>query len=254
MKIAAQLYTVREFMKTPEQIVEGLKKIKSIGYNAVQVSGIGPIEPEKLKEIADREGLVICATHNRYEDLRDKTDEVIAKHKLWQCRYAGIGSLPKPLRGSNDGFIQFAKEAASYGKKLKDAGLQLIYHNHNFEFIRYNGIRGMDILLNESDSNTFDFEIDVYWVQAGGADPIDWIRKLEGRMKVIHLKDAALTPEKEWMFAEVGEGNMNWHGIIDACQDIGIEWGVVEQDRCMRNPFESLEISLINLMKLGLKS
>lgn len=231
----------------------GLRKIKSIGYRAVQVSGIGPIEPKELKAITDDIGLEICATHNAYEDLKDRTEDVIAKHQLWQCRYAGLGSIPQLLRSSKEGYLQFIKEATAFGGKLRDAGLRFIYHNHNFEFIRHDGQRGMDILIHESDPETFDFEIDVYWVQAGGADPASWIRKLEGRMKVVHLKDAALTPENEWMYAEVGEGNLNWDGIIEACQETGIEWGVVELDECPRDPFESLEISLNNLAKRGLQ-
>jgi sugar phosphate isomerase/epimerase len=252
MKVAAQLYTLRDFLKTPEDIAGSLKKVKEIGYNAVQVSGLGPIGDKELKEIADREGLTICATHISYADLKNNLDAVIEKHKLWGCKYVGLGGMPGEYRTSAKGFADFAKEASEIGRKLKEAGLKFIYHNHNFEYAKFDGKCGMDILLEESDPETVDFELDVYWVQAGGADPIEWIRKVKGRMKVVHLKDMVVTVDREQRFAEIGEGNMNFPGILAACREIGVEWAPVEQDRCYdRNPFDSLAISLKNLQKLG---
>jgi sugar phosphate isomerase/epimerase len=90
-------------------------------------------------------------------------------------------------------------------------------------------------------------------VQAGGADPTAWIRKVNGRMKVVHLKDFVIGgPELKPQFAEVGEGNMNFRAILDACAEIGVEWGAVEQDNCYgRDPFESLGISVRNLKAMG---
>ena len=100
----------------------------------------------------------------------------------------------------------------------------------------------MDILLEKSDPKYFDFELDTYWIQAGGADPVEWIRKVEGRMEVIHLKDMAIL-DNEQVFAEIGEGNLDWPRIFQACRDIGVKWYAVEQDSCLRDPFESLAIS-----------
>lgn len=127
-------------------------------------------------------------------------------------------------------------------KKLRDAGLQFVYHNHKLEFERYDGRTAMDLLLEETDPDAFHFELDTYWAQAGGADPAAWVRKLDGRMKVVHLKDMAIVQDAQH-FAEIGEGNMNWDAILDACRAIGMEWYIVEQDVCRRDPFESLAIS-----------
>jgi len=252
MQIAAQLYTLRSYLKTPEDIAETLKKVKQIGYQAVQVSGMAPVDPKLVKELADREGLNICAAHISYSDLLNDMDGVIAKHKLWECKYVGLGGLPQEYRGDAQGYAAFAKQASEFGKQLHEAGLKFIYHNHDVEFAKYDGKTGMDILLEETDPDTVDFELDVYWVQAGGADPVQWIKKVDGRMKVVHFKDMAVTPEREQRFAEIGEGNMNFDAIIQACRDIGVEWAPVEQDQCYdRNPFESLEMSYHNLRKLG---
>lgn len=252
MQIAAQLYTLREYLKTPEDVAATLKKVKQIGYNAVQVSGIGPIDSRVVKDLCDQEQLTICATHIPFADLTDKLDEVIEKHLLWNCKYVGLGGLPQEYRTSSEGYASFAKIATDIGRRLKEAGLTFIYHNHDFEFAKFDGKTGIEILLEETDPSAVDFELDVYWVQAGGGDPAEWIKKVEGRMKVVHLKDMTVIAQREPRFAEVGEGNMNFTRILQACQDIGVEWGAVEQDQCYgRDPFDCLATSLRNLQSRG---
>jgi sugar phosphate isomerase/epimerase len=249
-KFAAQLYTLREYLKTPEDIVSTFKRVKEIGYDAVQVSGMGVIDrgkAELVKKTAEELGLTICATHVGFEQLENDMEWIIEFHKMWDCRYVGLGSMPDRFRGSREGYIEFAKIADGFGKVLSENGLRFIYHNHNFEFHKFDGLTGMEILFNETDPKYFDFEIDTYWVQAGGADPIEWIRKLKGRMDVVHFKDMVMHEGKQIM-AEVGEGNLNWPGIINACREIGVKWIPVEQDTCLRNPFESLSISLNNCL------
>lgn len=251
-KVAVQLYTLRNFLKTPKDIEQTLKKVKKIGYESVQVSGIGPIDPKELKKLIDEEGLSICATHISFDRMKNDLNNVINEHKLWNCKYVGVGSMPESYRVDKDGYKKFAEDASIIARKLADNGLSFIYHNHNFEFRKFDGITGMDILFNESDKEVFNFEIDTYWVQAGGGDPIEWIRKMKGRMDVVHFKDMVINSDKNQVMAEVGEGNLNWRGIIEACREIGAEWCPVEQDVCERDPFESVEISLKNLKKLGM--
>lgn len=249
MKIAAQLYTVRDYLKTPSDIAASLQRIKDIGYNAVQASGLGPIDPAELKALTDSVDLEICATHVPYTQLQNDLLSVVEAHHTWGCKYVGIGSMPESYRTNRDGYLSFAEEASNIGRALEKEGLRLIYHNHNFEYAKFDGVTGMDLLMQSFDSSV-DFELDVYWVQAGGASPVDWIRKVDGRMKVVHLKDMAVTPSREQLFAEVGEGNFNWPELIQACTDIGVEWGAVEQDKSSGNPFDSLQTSLKNLKSM----
>ncbi|MFW6264860.1 MAG: sugar phosphate isomerase/epimerase family protein [Bacillota bacterium] len=253
MKIAAQLYTLRDYLQTAEDIDNTLQKVKKIGYDAVQVSGLGPIDPQDLKKIVDKEGLTICATHIGLERMKNDLEGVINDHKLWGCKYVGLGSMPNEYRADKESYIKFAKEASEIARSLKENDLQFVYHNHNFEFRKFGDKTGMDILFEESDPEVFDFELDTYWVQAGGADPVQWIKKLAGRMKVVHFKDMLISPEIEQRFAEIGEGNLNWPAIIEACKEIGVEWCPVEQDNCYeKDPFESLKISFENLNKMDL--
>lgn len=247
--IAAQMYTLRDFTQTAEDLRSTFQKVSVMGYESIQISSIGPIDPKLVKKYADEAGLAICATHVSWERLVNDLDALAAEHKLWNCKYIGLGSLPEEFRTGIESYRKFAKLISEIAITLKEQhGLQFVYHNHDFEFERFDGITGMEVLLNETDP-AVGFILDLYWVQAGGASPVEWIRKVEGRMQVVHLKDMAIVDRKQ-VFAEIGEGNMNYAEIITTCRETGVEWYVVEQDVCRRDHFESLEMSLRYLISL----
>jgi len=249
--IAAQLYTVREFTKTPKDIAETMKKVADIGYEAVQLSALGEMDPQELRKVCDDNGLKICATHIGYQQMADDPQAVIDLHATYGCPYAGIGGLPAEYRGSAEGFARFAKEASVTARKLADSGLKFVYHNHNFELEKFGDRTGLQILYEDSDPEVFLSEIDTYWVQAGGGCPATWIRKLKGRAPCVHLKDMAIKG-RDVFYTEVGEGNLDWPAILDACKEAGAEWYIVEQDTCPGDPFDSLAISFRNLKAMGL--
>jgi sugar phosphate isomerase/epimerase len=250
--LAAQLYTVRQFTQTATDLRKSLKKIREIGYTAVQVSAIGPIPDAEVKAITDDLGLMVCNTHVRPADaLWNDLEAVIEQHHLWNCEHVAIGSMPQQYRNDGEaGFRRFASEASAIGEKLHAADLTFSYHNHSFEFVRFGERTGLDILYAGSDPRYFQAEIDVYWVQHGGGDPAAWISKMKNRMPVVHLKDMVIS-DGEQIMAEVGEGNLNWPAILEACRYAEVEWYAVEQDICQRDPFESLKISFDNLKAMG---
>ena len=249
-QLAAQLYTVRDFTNTPADITTTMKKVKQLGYDAVQCSALGVIDAHELKRIVDGEGLTICATHTDYGRMRNEPQAVIDEHNLWGCKHAAIGGLPQEYRNA-EGYARFAKDASEVAKRLAEGGLTFSYHNHSFELEKFNGRTGLEILYQDSDPQYFNSELDTYWIQHGGADPAAWIRQLKGRAHIVHLKDMAMDGRTQ-LFAEVGEGNLNWPAILDACTEANVEWYIVEQDTCQRDPFESLGISLRNLKEMGL--
>ncbi|HHV44892.1 MAG TPA: sugar phosphate isomerase/epimerase [Firmicutes bacterium] len=250
--IAAQLYTLREFLKTPEDIARTLERVKEIGYGAVQLSGLGPIDPEELAKRLQENQLVAAATHVSFERLQQEFQQVVDEHKLWGCKHVAIGSMPGKYRNGAEGYKLFAQEATVVGRKLAEEGLTFSYHNHSFELEKFDGRLGLDIILEESDPEVVLAEIDTYWIQHGGGDPAAWVKKVSGRMRIVHLKDMAISEGRQVM-AEVGEGNLNWSAILQACKEAGVCWYAVEQDQCQRDPFESLAISLKNLKAMGLE-
>ena len=249
--LAAQMYSVREFMKTPKDMATSLARIKKVGYDAVQLSGQGPVEPADMRKMLDDNGLLACATHISFDQMQHNLKEVIERHHLWETQYVGVGAMPDSYRQDADGYKRFAQEASEIALQLQDEGLTFVYHNHQFEFTRFGSLTGMDILLRESHP-AFEFELDTYWAQTGGGDPAAWIDKLAYRMSVIHFKDMRIVggqPE----FAEIGEGNLNWPAILGACEDAGLEWYIIEQDDCPGDPFDSLALSLRNLRGMGVR-
>lgn len=251
--LAAQLYTVRKFTQTAADFAATMQKVRAIGYTAAQVSAIGPIPPAEVKQIADDNGLTICITHIGWNRLQDDLDAVIDEHHLWACKHVAVGSMPGEYReGGEDAYHRFAADANAVGEKLAAAGLTFSYHNHSFEFARFGKRNGLEILYGETDPRYVQAELDTYWIQHGGGDVIDWIKRMANRMPVIHLKDMAIVGMREQVMAEVGEGNLNWPGILAACKEANVEWYAVEQDICPGDPFESLAISYRNLAALGL--
>ena len=250
--LAAQLYTVREFMKTADGFKATLNRVRDMGYTAVQISGIGPIPDAEAQSILKSTGLTCCITHVRASWPWQDLDAIIAQHHLWKCPNAAIPAMPQEYRTSEDGFRRFAAEANSIGEKLCQAGLTLSYHNHSFEFVRFGKRTGLDLLLEETDPRYLKAELDTYWIQHGGGDPMAWIKKMGGRMPVVHLKDMAIV-NNEQVMAEVGEGNLNWPAILQACQEAGVEWYAVEQDEYRRDPFDCLKTSYDNLKSMGLR-
>lgn len=170
------------------------------------------------------------------------------------CDAIGIGSMPQKFRGSAEGVEAFIKEMIPVAKKLADAGMSFGYHNHNFEFMRFDGRLLMDRLIEDSPKE-FGFILDTYWLQAGGVTPSDYIRKTAGRMKVCHFKDMQIVPDEKGrasqLFTEVGEGNLNLADCMKACVESGVSHIVIEQDICPGDPFESLAVSYKNLKKLA---
>jgi len=254
-RLAAQLYTVREFTQTPDGLASTLERVRAIGYTAVQLSAIGPIGVDQVRSMLDDAGLVACNTHVPFDRLQHDLPVVIDEHRTLRCRHLAVGSIDRVYRADGAaGYRRFAHEAEEIGRRLADAGMTFSYHHHGFEFERFPGTPGtaLEIIFGETEPRYVQAELDTYWIQYGGGDPVWWIRRMERRMPVVHLKDMAIQ-RNEQIMTEVGTGNLNWPAILDACRAARVEWYAVEQDVCQRDPFESLAISYANLALMGVE-
>lgn len=249
MKLGAQLFTVRDFAQTAEGIDSALKRVAQIGYRAVQVSGIGAIEPERLRGLADRYGLEIAITHTDRMRIANDTAAVIREHRILGCRNIGIGSFGY-IPGSAEDYEKFIGQYQNASRMIRDSGMKLHYHNHSFEFQKFNGKTGFDMLLEGFSPELMGIILDTYWVQVGGKDPAGMILQLKGRIDAVHFKDLAIENNKQKM-TEVLEGNLDWRRIIDACGKAAVQFALVEQDCDWTvGPFESLETSYRNLSRI----
>lgn len=251
-RIALELWTIRESLKNESDFADAMKKTRAAGYQAVELAGVSPDIPAKrIKEILDDTGIVCMATQVSLSELTDGLAKTIADLETLECTHTALAAGPKEAR-SREGYIGLAKTLTDSGRELAKHGIKLAYHNHAFEFERYGDKTGFELLYENSDPDYLEAKIDTAWMQKGGADVVEWIKRLAGRMTVIHFKDYTIV-DNEITLAEVGEGNLNWPGIIRASEDAKIRWFVVEQDRCARDPFESIRISFDNLARMGVK-
>lgn len=243
MKIAAQLYTLRDYIQTKEDLDNTLGRVKNMGFDTVQLSAFGYIDDNKanyIKELTDKYGLEICVTHMGLEQLTNELDRLIKYHQLWDCKYIGLGAMPEEFR-SKEGYVRFAEIANQIGNEISKEGMSFVYHNHRFEFEKFDGKTGMDILADGFNEHV-QFLLDTYWVQDGGVNPALLIRKLKGKVDVVHFKDYGIK-KNQVIMTEVGSGNLNWHEIIEACKYAGVKYAAIERDSGETDPFDTLEIS-----------
>jgi sugar phosphate isomerase/epimerase len=140
-----------------------------------------------------------------------------------------------------DDYKRHAENFNSFGEICENAGLQFAYHNHDFEFLNFDGVMPYDYLLENTDPELVKMELDLYWITKGGQDPVEYFKKYPGRFELWHVKDMEDNEEK--FFAEVGYGTIDFKRIFAERETAGMEMFFVEQDQSRRNPFESIEMS-----------
>lgn len=245
MKIGAQLYTVREFMQTPKDFEETIKKVAEIGYKYVQVSGIGNVPAKDVANICNAHGIEIVLTHTAPDRILHDIVNVIDEHHIMGAKYIGLGSMPESYERSSTGVQSFIEDFAPSIREIEASDMKFLYHNHAYEFEKHDGKRLIRHIM-EGLPN-IGFTLDTYWVQFAGGSPASWIRRLKGRVPVLHLKDMCVVQDKQRM-CEVMTGNMSWPAIFAAILEGGVEYGMVEQDDCYgKDPFECLKTSYNNL-------
>lgn len=228
-KVGVQLYTVREHMQTYEDTETLFAFLKDLGVSVIQISGIGPIEPDKVAYLVDKYGMDVCVTHKPFDRMLNDLDALIDEHLLMHCDCIGIGGMPSENRKTAEGVREFIAQANDIGRKMKARGVRFAYHNHAFEFEKVGDKTIMDMLIEETDPEVFFFIPDVYWIQVGGENPAEYLKKLAGRVKVCHFKDGEITTSCP-MITELGEGEVDLDACFKACMELDIPYIVYEQD------------------------
>lgn len=263
-------------------IYETLRQFSGLGYHYLEVSQL-EMSPENIAELkrasddfairipvitAPLQGMGISIPGRSSYSLDTDFDRIVGDCNTLGSTIVRIGSLPPQFAVSAEKYAEFAGQCEEAAGKLSAHGIQLYYHNHNWEFARFGNLYGLDIIRENTDK--LGFEIDVHWAWRGGVDPVKLIRRFAGRCDLIHLKDyriAAPDPnliksgdmraifgalQNSTQFAELGEGSLDFKSIIDAALETGTKYFFIEQDDTYgRDPMESLRISADYLRKLG---
>lgn len=244
--IGVQPYTVREALA--EDYVGTLEKLAAIGYQAIELGR--PPEGMTVGEqraILERLGLRVVGTHAGFNTFEFDPDAIADYlEEVGGERHVAISLMFESLADVRDK----AAKLNEIGERFNRRGIKFLYHNHDWEFERYEGVCVIDHLMRLTDPNIVQLELDTYWIRRGGEDPSAYLAKYAGRCPLLHIKDVGHGPDQP--FAEIGEGTLDFKEIASAAKAAGTQWLVVEQDVCQRDPFESLTISYRNLSGLGL--
>lgn len=240
----AQTYTLRN--ELPSKPREMLEAVARTGYSGVE---LGRAEISRLVPYLKEFRLTAPSGHFEAAAVTGSgLDGAIAEARSAGIRLMVVPYLQKAERTAPGFYERFAGQMNKAGETIQKAGLQLAYHHHSFEFEPVNGMRPFDLLAQRFDPKLVKWELDLFWVKMGGADPVAVLNQLKGRVAAVHLKDAAAGSKTEYWegavprtaFKEVGSGMLDWPAILKACSSAGAGLYIVEQDQCPGSPLDSI--------------
>ena len=260
LPVAIQVYSVR---KDAEADLPGtLRKIRDMGYDGVEFAGLYGHTAAEVKAMCAEVGLTPISAHVPFVDMLKDPWGVLSQYAEIGCKYVAVPYLIPEHRPGTPNFeyvVAFIEIIAKAAKKL---GMQMLYHNHDFEFMKLDGKYALDILYETVPADLLKTELDVCWVNVGGEEPAAYLRKYAGRAPVVHLKDffgeksddmyeligidrKAPKRPSGFEFRPVGYGVQDIYGILNAAEDAGTEWVVVEMDNPSmdRTPLECAAMS-----------
>ena len=249
--IGIQLYTLRDLAS--KDLPATLKSVASTGYKYVELAGYGSLKSVKdVKKALDDAGLKAPAGHWAIDVLEKEAElqRIMEDVQVLEMQHVVVPFVAEDRRKDAAAWKKTAKLLDEIGSYFHGIGVELAYHNHAFEFQKFDGKTGWDILFENTTPHLVKAELDVYWAAYAGVDPVGLIDKLGERVRLLHLKDLAAGDEKR--FAPVGTGTIAFKAILAAAEKHGVRWGFVEQDKTYDTPpLDAIKTSLENLKKLG---
>ncbi len=251
--VGVQLYTLRNDIQE-QGLKPVLESVAAIGYRWVEGFGYEErkflgVTPAELKTMLNDLGMRMPSVHSVTEvSSEGGKDAIVDQMKITAedaiatgAEYLVWAFLTEEDRQSLDDYKRHIDTWNQFGQVCKDAGIQFAYHNHDFEFDMFDGVRAYDLIMKETDPNLVKFELDLYWITKAGFDPVEYFQKNPGRFHLWHVKD--MEPGEEKYFAEVGSGTIDFKRIFDARETSGMKYFFVEQDQTRRTPLESIKMS-----------
>lgn len=244
--VAIQLFSLRN--EAAADFFGVLEKVKEMGYDGVEFAGLHGHTPAEIREKCASLGLVPISAHVPFKDMLNDPKGVLNAYREIGCKYVVVPYLVPEDRPEAERFPEVIREIEMLGGIAKELGMMMLYHNHDFEFVKIDGAYALDVLYDTVPADLLQTELDTCWVKVGGEDPASYIRKYSGRAPVVHLKDFVggksenmyeligiesekkTAPVAKFEFRPVGYGVQDFPGILKAAEEAGAEWVVVEMD------------------------
>lgn len=271
LPIALQLYSVRDDME--KNLVKTLEAVKAMGYEGVEFAGLFGRTAAQMKELLNQAGLKPVSAHVPVDELLANIPGVVGIYREIGCSYIAIPWLDENRRPGQSGYQKLMADIAAIADECKKQGMTLLYHNHDFEFVKVEGEYALDIMYRSIPA--LQTELDTCWVNVAGEDPVAYLEKYSGRSPVVHLKDFVMPGKKPAQLYELigvadenkaeeddavfefrpnGYGAQDIPAIVKAAESAGAAWLVVEQDQPSmgKSAMECAKMSIDYLKSIGL--
>lgn len=236
--VGLQLYTLRSIVNNDFESV--IRNVAEVGFKEVEMAGYHNLTPEQIRSLLDELNMTAPSTHMGSDAFKNNLEQIIGEgqvlgHDYLICPHPG--DLPFKTIDDYKAMADFFNEV---GAKVKASGMKFAYHNHEFEFEEIDGQIPMNILMENTDPDLVDIELDLCWATVGGMDPAAYFAEYPGRFPLCHVKDYSLTDEE---LRNVGAGDVDFAGIFAKADVGGLKHYIVEHDHPGDDPYESIRIS-----------
>ena len=253
VRIGYQLYSARD--EAALDLEKVLREISGLGYEGVEFAGFYGKSAQEVFALLDAYKLEALSSHVALQLIEEDMFGVIAYHLAIGCKRISIPYLLDADRPGQPGFARVLQAIHRFARLCREAGITLLYHNHDFEFARLSGSYALDFLYGAVPEDLLKTEIDACWVRYSGLDPAEYILKYAGRSPVVHMKDyvcgeptAPCQPRPEsFQFRPVGVGCQDVASLVRASVAAGAQWLVVEQDLPFVSPMADAKTSIDSL-------
>ncbi len=236
MQFGLNLYSIRNRIQTEEDMRKTFERLKQDGFSYVQFSGVPMCldTAEKLKRVSEEFSMPVVLTHSPMDRILQDTENLMKEHELFGCKNIGLGAMPTDCYKDKNLLYKTINDLNEVGKVMKDNGFNFFYHHHHYEFMKFDDKTVFDFVLEKAPY--INFTLDTYWVQYGGANILETIKKAKGRIGCVHLKDYKIFEDYNPNFAPLGDGTMNFKKIIPALKKAKVKYFLIEQDNAADLP------------------
>lgn len=243
MKVGVQIYSLRKHLADEKGVSKVFNYLNSVDSEVVELATMPKMTAQSIADISKASKVAVVSTHSSFDDIVNNLDELIAEHKAYGAEYIGIGSIPPKYLFTKHSVRKFCKLFNIAQEKAEKHGLNMIYHNHAFEFLKFRTKKIYDIMLEEFSPNV-KLCLDCYWAYVGGQNVEELIKKIGSSLAIIHCKDLPDGGKVNgYKMCAVGDGVLDYKKYIRVAQDVGAKYALVELDES-QNPEEEIAKSV----------